>query len=393
MESIGDSVGRNLLPIVAVSVLGAGPALVGALNSLGLLAFLVLALPLGVFADRWSRPTAIMTVSTCVRALAALGAVCAWRAGLLEGVSGVVLLIVVALVIGIADVGYTTGQALLVPRIVEPDGVRPVFGRIQSSSQVGGVVGSSMLSGMLAIVAAPVAWCASSAAYVLSALCQRGIRPVRPGGANSERVSMRRQTRAGIGHLMRQRTLRLITIANALNNAAVMSANTLLPVIVLADLGIAPATYALIGVVGAIAGIIGAASASAITGRIGLRFARMLTAAGMAVGIVIVMCCGLVLDLLPGAVEVWIGVQSAIAGFCASIAVVAGADLPPRLAPPEKLGAVMGAQRTVVLGAMPVAALAIGALGSVLGTGATAFVWLALALAAAVPCAFLPRRI
>lgn len=53
LESIGDSVARNLLPIVAVTILGAGTGTVGLPNSLGLVAFLVLGLPIGVLADRW----------------------------------------------------------------------------------------------------------------------------------------------------------------------------------------------------------------------------------------------------------------------------------------------------------------------------------------------------
>ncbi|GAA4907676.1 hypothetical protein GCM10025789_28940 [Tessaracoccus lubricantis] len=48
LESVGDSISRTLLPIVAVSVLGASTAAVGLLNSLGLVAFLLLSLPVGL---------------------------------------------------------------------------------------------------------------------------------------------------------------------------------------------------------------------------------------------------------------------------------------------------------------------------------------------------------
>lgn len=86
-ESVGDSLARSLLPIVAVAVLGAGTATVGLLNALGLLAFLVLALPVGVLADRWSAPTRMMTLSSLVRAAVTLAAVLTWWVGWLDVMS------------------------------------------------------------------------------------------------------------------------------------------------------------------------------------------------------------------------------------------------------------------------------------------------------------------
>lgn len=232
-ESLGDSLSRTLLPIVAVSLLGAGTATVGVINSLGLLAFLFLKLPLGSLADRWSSPTAFMTSSTLLRAIAALAVVGTWIMGWLEGATGLTILVLMALVVGVADVGYTTGQGLLVPRLVETERIRAVFGRVQSASQIGGALGPMLLSATLAIVSAPLAWLSATAAYLVSALTQRGIRPIPSSPPALPRTSMWAQARGGIGHIMAQPILRKVTIANTLNNAAVMTANTLLPVIAL----------------------------------------------------------------------------------------------------------------------------------------------------------------
>lgn len=384
--SVGDSLSRTLLPIVAVSVLGAGAATVGVINSLGLLAFLFLGLPLGSLADRWSAPTAIMTTSTVVRAAAALAAVGAWSSGWLEGTTGLIILVLVALVVGVADVGYTTGQGLLVPRLVETGRIRAVFGRVQTASQIGGALGPMLLSAILALIAAPLAWLSAAAAYLVSVLTQRGIRPAPSADPPAERASMWAQVRGGVGHVMGEPTLRKITMANTLNNAAVMAANTLLPVIAMTTLQVSPATYAAIGVIGALAGITGAASASTLTNKLGLKATRLAASAGMSIGIVLVMLAGTVVSVLPGPPELWLGIQSGLAGLCASVALVAGADLVPRFSPPEVLGSVMGAQRTLVLGVMPLSALVIGILGSLLGTLTATYVWLALALASALPC-------
>lgn len=282
---------------------------------------------------------------------------------------------------------YTAGQGLLVPRLVDPDGIRPLFGRVQTVAQAGGIVGSLTLSGLLAAVAAPLVWLGSAFAYVASALAQRGIHPLREAPP-APRESLWSQARAGIRHLLEEPTLRTITIANALNNAAVAAANTLVPVIALADLVIPASHYALLGVISGVAGIGGAAVASPLTARMGLRRVRVLSALGLVLGVLAV--SGAV-HSLPGPALAWIGAQTTLAAFCGSLAMVAGADLPARLAPADRLGVVMGAQRSIVLGAIPVTALVIGVLGDALGTEPTAWIWLAVALSAAVPCLRLPR--
>lgn len=386
LEAVGDSVARSLLPIVAVSTLGAGAAAVGVINSLGLAAFLLLSLPIGVLADRWSAPRRMTTVSTLVRAGLAGAAVLAWLLGWLHGSLGLGLMVGLAATVGIADVVYTAGQGLLIPRLVAPDQIRPVFGRVQTASQAGGAAGTALLAGLLVLVAAPFAWAAALLFYVGSALTQTRVREIVPGPASPPRVAMWTQARAGAGQLFAHPDLARITLANAGNNAAVMAANTLLPVIALKDLGLAPGLYAGLGVCGALAGIAGAGVASPLTTRVGLRGTRILTATAMVFGVLLVMLSGTVADILPGPAALWLAVQFVLAGAGTSIAMVAGADLPARLIPGSDLGTVMGAQRALTLGIMPLAAVVFGVLGTVLGLEVALWIWLGVAVLAAIPC-------
>ncbi|USQ81874.1 MFS transporter [Ornithinimicrobium faecis] len=385
-ESVGDSLARSLLPIVAVATLGAGTVTVGLLNALGLLAFLVLALPVGVLADRWSAPIRMMTLSSLVRAAVTFAGVLAWWVGWLEGPGGLVVLVLMALVVGVADVVFTAGQGLLVPRLVPGEQIRAVFGRMQSAAQAGAAVGPLVLSGVLLVLAAPVAWLCSTVMYLLSVLTQSRIRPQLSGPPQLPRTSMWAQAQAGTGELFSHPALARVTVANMLNNAAVMAANTLLPVIALSRMGLSPTAYAAIGVGGALAGIAGAIAASGITERVGLRATRLMTSAGMSLGVVLVMLAGAVVPVLPGPPLLWLALRSMLAGGCASIAMVAGSDLAPRLVSPQSLGTVMGAQRVLVLGTMPVDAVAIGILGVAVGIPAASWVWLTLALGSAIPC-------
>lgn len=383
LEAVGDSVARSVLPIVAVTTLGAGTATVGVINSLGLAAFLLLSLPIGVLADRWSAPRRLMTLSSLVRAGVMTAGLAAWIAGWLHGAGGLAVVLTMALMVGVADVGFTAGQALLVPRLVPPDRLRPVFGRLQSVSQAGGAAGPAVLTGLLAVIAAPAAWAVSAVLYLCSAVTQRRIRETVPPPAPPPRATMWAQARAGTGELFAHPVLARITVANTLNNAAVMGANTLLPVIVLRELDLAPAVFTAIGTTGALAGIAGASLASTITARIGLRATRLGTSIALTLGIVAVVAA--VGGVLPGHPVLWLTLQSALAGAGTAIALVAGSDLAPRLVPGHALGTVMGAQRALVLGVMPIAALALGALGAVSVTAAT-WVWLALAAASVLPC-------
>lgn len=165
-----------------------------------------------------------------------------------------------------------------------------------------------------------------------------------------------------------------------------MAANTLLPVIALSELRMAPVVFAGIGGLGAVTGVLGAASASRITARYGLRAVRISAALTTGAGVLPIVLIAADASFLPGPAALWIGVFCALSGFCTSVSAVAGADLIARLCPPEMLGRVAGAQRTVTMGIMPVSALLIGLLGTALGTQVATCVWLGLAVGAAFPC-------
>ncbi len=383
LESLGDSITRNLLPIIAVSSLAASTAFVGLLNSVGLIAFMVLSLPLGVLADRWSAPGVMMAASTPTRAGIAVLGVALWALGILSGKVGLILLLALASIIGIADVVFAAGQGLLVPRMVRQDRIRAVFGRAQSANQAGGAIGPVLLTAMLAVVAAPVAWISAALAYLGSVAAQARIRTTIEQPEAGTENSLWAGAKHGLKHLWQQPTLRWITAGNALTNAAAMCGNTLLPVVVIANYGLSAGIYAALGGVGALAGVAGALWANRIVTGLGLYRTRLAVSAAQLAGFLGVAVTGIVATMLPGPTLAWLMVQSATAGAGVSMAMVAGSDLPAKLTPVEALGSVMGAQRLVVIGVMPIAALLVGAIGA-MSLIAAAYVWGALLLASLV---------
>lgn len=388
-EACGDQMTRSLAPIIAVSLLGAGTATVGLLHSLGLAMFLLLSIPLGVLGDRLSRPVSMMSSSTSLR-IAVLGCgVIAWVLGVLQGALGLGILLGIALVIGIADVVFTTGRSVLVPRLVPPERIRPMMGSVHTAAQIGTVLAPLALTGLLTLTAPPLAWLGAALAYLGSLLAQRRL------GGHDHRIETSALSRdaarpaplcQGVSHLLSEPTLRRVTASSALHNAAAMAANTLLPVIALTEMGLAPATFAGLGGIGAAGGILGASSASHLTARHGLRRVRIAAALATGAGVIPVLLLTVQAQSLPGPSSLWIGLFFGLSGFCTSVSAVAGADLVARLAPHEMLGAVAGAQRTATMGIMPVSAMLVGLLGTLLGTSFASGAWLALALAAALPC-------
>lgn len=381
-EALGDSVTRSLLPIVAVTVLGAGTAVVGILNSLGLVAFIFLSLPIGVLGDRARSPLTLMACSTLVRAVLAAAGLTAWVLGVLQGEAGLMLLLAIAVMIGIADVAFSAGQGLLIPRIASQEEIRPLFGVIQTCAQIGAASGPLLLALMLAVVAAPWVWVMPLLMYAGSLAAQAPIRETAvqvPTGGTSERRPLWSGARAGFEVLFGSQMLRSVSIANSLANATAMAGNTLLPILVMSHFGYSGALFSLLGAVAALAGAGAAWCGSFLAGRFGLKRVRLVVAIAQLLSVVAMGLVAAAPSWVPGEPIFWLMLQSILAGSGAAITMVAGADLPARIAPSGVLGAVMGAQRLLVVGAMPVAALMVGVLGALgLFFGVTAWVVLAL---------------
>ncbi|GAB3650940.1 hypothetical protein GCM10027591_08340 [Zhihengliuella somnathii] len=385
-EGFGDAIARSILPIIAVSLLGAGTATVGAINALGLLTFLFLSVPLGLLVDRSGNARLMMSLSTSIRAALLAVSLIAWASGTITGGSGVAWLLLLALLSGCADVAFATGQSVLVPDLVSENALRSAYGRVQTGVQAGTAVGPLALSAVLALAAAPYAWTLAIAAYCLSLLAQRRIRPGEPTARtpSTPREKWWDRTRQGIDEIRSRPLLRRLTQANMLTNAAIMTGNTLLPVLALAHLHVDPMHFAAIGGGGAVAGVLGASVAARITNRCGLKRVRIGASISTSIGAALVLSAGGLWTCLTGPPELWLGLNAVISGFCVSLALVSGADVTPRLVDRGRLGAVLGAQRTLVLGIMPLAALVFGALGAV-NLDAALLVWLALTLTSLLP--------
>lgn len=158
------------VPIVAVLLLHAGPGEIGLLASIQSLPFLLLAMPLGLLADRTSR-TRLMALAESLRAMALL----LLLALIIMGHVSIAALAIIGFMAAVGTVAFSVAAPSLVPALVPVEGLAQANGRLELARSAAFAAGP-------ALAGALIAWTGASAAFVLSGmlsvtavLCLRGI--------------------------------------------------------------------------------------------------------------------------------------------------------------------------------------------------------------------------
>lgn len=158
LAQLAEQLSLAAVPIVAVLVLQAGPGEIGLLASVQSLPFLLLAIPLGLLADRSSRRS-LMLLSELLRALALL-----MLAGmLLAGQVSLLLLAVTGFLAAVGTVAFSVAAPALVPALVGGAGLARANGRLELAR-------STAYAGGPALAGALVGWSGATSAFVLSAM-------------------------------------------------------------------------------------------------------------------------------------------------------------------------------------------------------------------------------
>jgi MFS family permease len=146
------------VPLVAVLLLRAGPGEVGLLAAVQTLPFLLLSIPLGLLADRFSRRR-LMVLAELLRALSLV----LLLAMVLTGELSVAWLAVVGFAGAVGTVGFSVAAPALVPALVPRAALARANGRLELARSVAYAAGP-------ALAGALVAWLGGAAAFVLAAL-------------------------------------------------------------------------------------------------------------------------------------------------------------------------------------------------------------------------------
>jgi len=150
------------VPIVAVMLLHAGPGEIGLLSSAQTLPFLLLSIPLGVLADRWSR-SRLLWLAEGVRACSLLALW--WLVG--GGAISLAALALLGFVGAAGTVGFTVAAPALVPSLVPPHAMARANARLELARSAAFAAGPALAGALVTWAGAGTAF---ASATVLSAL-------------------------------------------------------------------------------------------------------------------------------------------------------------------------------------------------------------------------------
>ncbi|MBL0885983.1 MFS transporter [Myceligenerans indicum] len=367
-SNLGSAVTVVAMPLVAVTVLGAGPLRTGVLAAASYVAWIVLGLPAGAIVHRLPL-RAVQVACDLVRAAVLLSVPLAAWAGHLTFWH----LVLVALVLNAAEVLFFAANTTFLPSVVPREELtarNSLISGTHAASQLGG----PSLGGLLVQVAgAAGALLADAVSYLASAALLHRL-PERRRPAGDLPASMRSQIADGFRFVMHHPVMAPATWWAFVTNAVCGAQLALFTVYLVRELDTPPA---LVGVLLAVEGA-GALAAAAVTPWLVRRFgsARIVLYDGVA---------GFLAALLIPAGVGYLGwVCFALGNLLFAATVVPGSVVTRTYrqvaSPPELLSRVMATVRFVSWGAIPLGGLVAGAAAGLAGTRtvlvASAFVML-----------------
>jgi hypothetical protein len=381
-DGIGDDVLRSMLPVIAVAVLGAGAFQTSVLNALGMGAFLLLGVPVGVLVDRWSKKSTLV-LANVVRAAAVVSVPMAYFLGTLS----IWHLFIVAAVVSVADVVFATAQSAMMPTLLKGSELADGYAKVQSVQSGLAIATPGIVGLIVKVVSAPAMLFIAGAAYLFSAVMTGRLPQDRPSRAETP-DKFWTEARDGLGYTLSHPLIRSLMVSVALVNAASMFGAAAKVIFALQILNIPMDQYVILGALSAAGGLAASMTATRITRRLGVGKTKIAASLASA-GFVILLPVAPFLVLAPVA---WIGISGFGWSFFVILSGLAGAGIIPRLVPRQLMGRVMSTYRLFTLGIMPVASIGGGALALAIGVIPALWGWALVAAASAIPILLSPIR-
>jgi len=329
----------------------------GVLNAAEFAPWLLFGLLAGAWADRVRRRP-LLIAADLGRALL-LGSIPV--AGLL-GALHLAQLYAVAFLAGSLGVGFGVAYQAYLPTLVARERVLEGNSKLELSASVASVAGPGIAGGLVQLATAPLAIGLDALSYLASALSLAMIGAPEPPLATQERRQLWPEVREGLHLVLGNPLLRALAASSATNN---FFANVLFAVYILyltRALAVTPAILGAIFAVGSVGTLLGAAATTRLTRRLGLGSTMVGAALFLGVGNLLVPLAGSSTAAVP---------------LLLAARLLSGFALPPyninlvslrQVVTPDRLqGRVNASMRFFSAGAMPLGALAGGALGQTIG--------------------------
>jgi MFS family permease len=265
VSQLGSEVTGFALPLVAVLTLNAGPSELGFF----FVAFSVPSIAIGLFAGVWvdrlqRRPLLIVTD------LASAAIIASIPIGAAAGFLSMTQLYVAAVLFGLLEPFFWTSFSAYVPTLVERERLVEANGKLSASEAGTGIVGPALGGSLVQLVSAPFAMIADAGSFVVSAICLASVRTreTRTTSADAERRMMS-EIREGARAIRSDEiqssivTVELLRVVSSL-----VWPNYVLFAIEVLELS--PATFGVVGAVGAVGFLVGSLLGPRVTRRVGI---------------------------------------------------------------------------------------------------------------------------
>jgi MFS family permease len=378
-SQFGEQFGNLAIPVIAVSVLGATSFEVGLLNAAETLAFLVIGLPAGAWIDRWIKRRVMLRVDL-IRAVLLAAIPILWFTHVLAFWQ----LLVVATAVGVCSVFFDVSYQSFIPNLVRNDQIGDANGKLETSAQVARIAGPAAAGGLLALLAAPLLLGVTAVTYLLSFFALSTIKDTEVAKPVEDRRPLVVEIKEGLAWVFRQPLLVRIVMCTAIGNLLSALAFTMMPLLVLRELGLSPAVYGLVGSAGAVGGLLGASLSGRIQKWVGeghaIPLAQLIYAASLFVFPATVLLPGAAIPLLIGG--------EFLLTFSVLVYNIAQVSFRQRICPPALLGRMNASIRFIVWGVLPIGGLIAGLLSTAIGIVPTILIGAVGALLGGIPVYF-----
>lgn len=390
LSEFGTRIGAVGMPVIAVDLLRADNQQVGILSALGSVGFLLFGLPAGAWIDRWLKRHT-MIIADLVRLLAVLAIPLLWTVGELR----IWHLYVVSGVVGLATVFFDVAYQSYIPVLVTDQEIGRANARLEATAQLATTGGPALGGLLMRVLSAPLVMLSDAFAYTSSVVTLALTRDTERRRSASERQhrSLGAEIAEGLRFVGNQPVIRRLVLSMGFSAVFANVVATLLPILVLRQIGLSAFMLGVVMTFGSIGGAIGAMMAP----RLRQRFSSGLVIAG---GLVVaaMFCMVSPLAALAGRGDRPLATVLLIVSECGMVAGavafnVTQVSLRQRLCPKNLLGRMNASIRFAVWGSTPIAAMLAGWLGTQIGVVPTMWIGSVGALLTVLPVLRIGRLI
>jgi MFS family permease len=381
VSEVGSQVTVVALPLAAILVLDASAFEVAILTSLEFAPFLLFGVVAGVWVDRL--PYRRVLITTDIARAAVIGSVPV--AYLLDGLT-LPHLYAVGFAAGMLTVFFSLAWQAYLPTLVARERLIDANGKLAATWSAAQIVGPAAGGALVAAISAAGAVAADAISFVVSAWLLASMRHRERPRPRPATRNLRAELREGLAYLWRHPIFRANLFSSGLANLSYGIVWAVLIVFAVRELGLGAGLIGLILGIGALGGVIGAVTANRIAATIGVGPAL--------IGAVFLGGPAAVLIALatPDTALVILTVGWALWSFESTVTMVLGVSIRQALVPQRLQGRIVGATRSVILGAIPAGGLIGGTLAATLGLRTTLIVGAAISAVSFVPLLLSPAR-